>query len=562
MDEAGRESKLKADRTLGAVLLLFAAVTAAVLAPSDADLILPPPQAGPGPLLRPFGLCYSIGPFLILGLHAAVLRRRALLRSAAPVLRLAALWMPLGILALIRWRFTPYVAARPAPPFDGSLIEAVQTAALAVDLAFIALALLPRPAPSGGPRRADRAGRAARLLLVAGVAAAIWLIVLLAWEPARSIMATASMDIPGGVALIAAVILAAGLLAGTPSRQRAPSSPLMKENLTMRDRLVLLIAFLAGAVAPAYGRALDLSGARLVAGEPKEAVQAPLRTDGKETLPPRAPGKEAAAGTVRGIDLSSWRLRRGNFEHASMAGIRMVGTDLRSASFDYADLSGADLTRSSLADASLRHADLSGATLTGAHFAGASLQGTVLSGAEGRAGAIVLAQQDTPAAPQPDKPSARTDAKDRLDMTGVDLTGANLDGANLSNAILKDAILKGADLRGALFCGADLRNVDLTGAKNVGSAIFTGADLAGATLPADMPGGHIRNANLFRARIETASAHDWTGVIGSGIRNIDSLTGPPPHDAALAVAVSTVTELDGGKRPEPCSEPPAAPATP
>ena len=77
-------------------------------------------------------------------------------------------------------------------------------------------------------------------------------------------------------------------------------------------------------------------------------------------------------------------------------------------------------------------------------------------------------------------------------------------------------------------------------------------------LPADMPGGHIRNANLFRAKIENAPAHNWTGLVGSGIREIDSLSGSPPRDAAIPVAIAAVTEPDGGKPADPCSEPPPA----
>ena len=299
----------------------------------------------------------------------------------------------------------------------------------------------------------------------------------------------------------------------------------------MRDRFVLLAAFLVGALAPAYGRAVDLSGAQLVPREPNEAIQA------------------AVNGDATGIDLSSWRLRRGNFEHATMVRIRMAGADLGRASFDHADLTGADLS-----GATLTGVRFSDALLRGASLRNAAQGGAVLSGGLGGSGEIVLAQQDA----QEGKPPARTEATDRLDMTGADLTGAHLDGANLSNAILKDAILRGADLSGTLLCGADLRNVDLTGAKNIGSAIFNGADLAGATLPANLSGGHLRNANLFHAKIENAPARNWTGVIGSGIREIDSLSGAPSRDAAIPVTIGTVADLDGGKHAEPCSEPPPA----
>jgi len=137
---------------------LFIYVIVAVLQQSDAELILPssvfdlgglldkvkegvPGGAFVAPLLQvkiPLALFYTLGPIALLAFHAVVvLDRTALPRASTPV-RLLAIWSAPAALALIRWRFAPYVSARPEPPPVGRAMEQLQTLALACDTALVA----------------------------------------------------------------------------------------------------------------------------------------------------------------------------------------------------------------------------------------------------------------------------------------------------------------------------------------------------------------------------------------------------------------------------------------
>jgi uncharacterized protein YjbI with pentapeptide repeats len=333
---------------------------------------------------------------------------------------------------------------------------------------------------------------------------------------------------------------------------------------------------------PANGRGIDLSGEKLVAQEPSEAIfSALIAAHGAEpsmtgtTWPIQVRDQtdrtwltevreQAWNGFGRGIDLSGWRFPWGSFDRATMAHIQMSRVDLQVASLDYANLFRANLDHAHMEKTSLRHSDLTQASLVEAHirgasFAGASLRSAKLSRVHGESQPTFVAQDLQSATQKQSENSNQPDNKDskeRLDMTNVDLTNAQLDGANLSNAVLKGAILNGANLAGTKFCGADLRKADLANAVNVRSAIFTGADLAGAKLPADMIDGKLRNANLFGIKIVGAlQDRRWKQMIGSNVRNIDSLPIESAIDASLPIAVLKVDQV--GKMPEPCAEPPA-----
>jgi hypothetical protein len=139
-------------------LALFAYIGIAVLKQSDTELILPssrfnlgvlpgvPGGAFVAPLLQieiPLVLFYTLMPPALLVLHATLVSRRRLLRDAAAPLRFAAIWLPPLVLGLIRWRFIPYVTARPEPPpLSGVVLEKLQVVALAADAAVVAIALL------------------------------------------------------------------------------------------------------------------------------------------------------------------------------------------------------------------------------------------------------------------------------------------------------------------------------------------------------------------------------------------------------------------------------------
>ena len=192
------QSAVKANLSAAVAVALFLYVILAVLKQSDTELILPSSTFDLGGLLEkvkdgipggtfitpifqikiPLTLFYTLGPIGLVIVHSAlVLDRRALANATAP-LRFLAVWTPPLALALMRWRFAPYVAARPEPPPVGLAIEKLQTLALAFDTVVVVVAILRRALDRGGAK--DRGVRF-RGLLARGCrhGATVWLIILL-----------------------------------------------------------------------------------------------------------------------------------------------------------------------------------------------------------------------------------------------------------------------------------------------------------------------------------------------------------------------------------------------
>src|SRR5947209_8303949 len=119
-----------------------------------------------------------MGPLLLLALHAFVVFHPRLLRDAVRPLRWTAVWLPPCTIALIIWRFSSYVAARPDPPLLGVAMEALQWLALAADFALVIFALIhtlngSQPDTPGASARGAaamlRAARYAALILLTGL---------------------------------------------------------------------------------------------------------------------------------------------------------------------------------------------------------------------------------------------------------------------------------------------------------------------------------------------------------------------------------------------------------
>jgi hypothetical protein len=189
---------LSANLSLATSVSIFAYLAVAVLKQSDAELILPsstfdlgglldkfkdgvPGGAFVAPILQiklPLYLFYTIGPLLLLALHTCIVFHPKLLRDAVRPLRWAALWLPPCTIALIIWRFSSYVAARPDPPLLGVAMEALQWLALVADFTLVIFALIyalddpPSDTPGASARGAAamlRAARYAGLILLAGL---------------------------------------------------------------------------------------------------------------------------------------------------------------------------------------------------------------------------------------------------------------------------------------------------------------------------------------------------------------------------------------------------------
>jgi uncharacterized protein YjbI with pentapeptide repeats len=553
-EQAEAKSERAANFSLGAAVLLFAYVGLAVLKQSDAELILPssrfdlggllekfkegvPGGAFVTPLLQieiPLKIFYTVGPVGLLILHAAIVLQPHLLTRAAVPLRIMAIWLPPLVLGLIRWRFAPFVSSRPQPPPPTAIaLEAMQVIALAADIAVTAVAILwNRTLVSESPF--PRIRRATLALRGWWQAAVLWLAAALVW-PVWAVAADASGGIAWGrtpMLIAGAGIVILWVAGGSLPRRRKGISrrffrrSVAKEDLDMRDRFLLAASFLGLALLPASGRAIDLSGEKLVAQEPTETMIAALIVSERPIRLFGSPaGDDAGARLVeanrmawlnygRGIDLSDWNFPRGQFDHATMADINLTRTDLRSATLDHANLIGAKLTGAKFAGASLRYVDLSWLKL------------------RGDAGAIVKVADSNASIPASAAAQDACGAEPTVDLSNVDLTGANFESAELQGALLKGATLKDGSLKHAFltcanFCGADLRGVDLSDA-DIGDdpkkfPDFRGADLAGATLPLKLEDARLTGANIYHIHIKDHTGPvrpDWKRLLGLKVRII------------------------------------------
>jgi len=550
------QSAVKANLSAAAAVLLFLYVIIGVLKQSDSELILPSStfdlggilenvkEGIPGgsfitPILQlkiPLTLFYTLGPIGLLIVHSALALDRRALADAAGALRFLAIWTAPLALALMRWRFAPYVAARPDLSPIGLAIAKLQTLALACDSVVVVIALLRRPLDSGGAK--DRGARLCAVL-ARGCrhGATVWLIILLSADAVDLLAGHTAI----GYVTIAKLALAFALLlawiAGGGQFRRTEAGLgghrfRSMEDLNMMGRAVLLVTFVGFAVLPNFARALDLSGESLVAKAPRDALIDTLLSD-ENASPGWLPNKRedwrnetafriADAQLVawqadgRGIDLSRWNFPGGRFDRATMALIRMTRAQLPRASLDSANLVLADLTGANLKAASLRSASLDGSRMTGAvaqraNFSGASLIGL-------KAGVLPVSDTKYVAANDETAKDAATQeqaAKDpatlnekckkakgppdlRTDFSGANMTGAHLERADLSCAnlagstmdgdtLLDSTVLIGADfsgahLQGARFQSADLEFVTMSRETELDKTILTSAKFGHAIL--------------------------------------------------------------------------------
>ena len=521
------------DVKLGTSVLVYAYIGLAVLRQSDAELILPTSRFDIGeflgtfkeglpggtfltPLLSlkiPLFYFYTLSPLALLALHAWIVLHPRMLHQAPAWLRAPAIWLPPATLALIWWRFAPYVAARPVSetPTFGEFLVNLQTIALALDVALVILALI-RERSIDLPARGRLGFAALMTMRHTGI-------LVLATVLARGTRVQGPSPIDW---LLAAVLLAAWLFGGQ-AHQTSPSPEFHseKEDLDMRGRILVALACLTIVTLPLKGRALDLSGESLVAKAPSEIMIAALVAPAAAERPQsEGAGQAESKGKAfkhaarhlalaqrtawsefgRGIALAGWRLREARFDGATMARIQLAGADLGSAS----------LVRANLIDAQLQ-----GASLVAANLQGADMQ---------------LAQAGTP-------PSAATSASSNCDGTKrtnfsfADLRGADLTEADLSCAILRgvlmDAttVLQGTILTNADLCGSDLAGVDLSAAGSLQSSRLDYADLQGALLPVGMKGAKLMGAHIAGASFKS-STDDTPPTLENGALRLASQNAP------------------------------------
>lgn len=523
-----------ANLSLGTCVLVFAYVAIAVLKQSDAELILPsstfdlgglldkfkdgiPGGAFVAPVLQiklPLYMFYTLGPLLLLALHAVIVFRPKLLSDAAPPLRFAAIWLPPLTIALIIWRFSSYVAARPEPSLAGFAMEVLQRFALAADFALVIFALIHALGDRPSDLPGASGGRTAAILRAGRYAGIIWLIGLLPSDVVR-------MTWPIVAALLA-IWLYEGWFVGAQARTIAARPwyrPLfIKEDLDMQGRLLIAAIFLGLTAFPALGRGLDLSGENLVARAPTETMMAALVVAQKSDAEGLAKARQNAwVHYGRGINLDKWRFERAKFDRAEMAHIRLRDAKLNSASLEYSNLIRADLIGANLSGASLRYSDMQEAVASSlANTEPAKLQIAQASGEPKPASAEAKPVDD---------PCKGVTLRDRTDLSKADFSGANLTGADLRCSILRGikmdskTILTGARLDGANLCAANLASVDLSGVVGATTAIFAHSDVRWAILPDDLSWSQLQQAIIRGMKHKSGSGPDpkWNKANAMGM---------------------------------------------
>lgn len=111
----------------------------------------------------------------------------------------------------------------------------------------------------------------------------------------------------------------------------------------------------------------------------------------------------------------------------------------------------------------------------------------------------------------------------RSDLYGTDFTSANLSGVDLSNTRLDRAVLIRANLSGANLTGATILRptVYADQTSNLADAPrFSGANLTGVHVQADLSGADFRGADLSRANFSPFEGRPGQGTLTTMPRNI------------------------------------------
>jgi uncharacterized protein YjbI with pentapeptide repeats len=586
--DASLLAEISKNAKAGASALVFLYVIVAVLQQSDAELILPssvfdlgglldkvkdgvPGGSFVAPLLQvkvPLTLFYTVGPVALLAIHAVAVLDRATLVEASRSIRFLAIWSAPVALALIRWRFAPYISARPTPPPIGLAMELLQTLALAADAMLVVVALLRGPA--GATTLYGRMRMRAALARAGRHATAIWLIILLAaglppWR-ATQIFREGSVV----VEWVLAAVLLLSWFADAPWSSQADRGLrhrpwyfrlVVMEDLNMLGRAGLLAIFVGLAALPRFARALDLSGEALVGHAPSDTLIQTLlaerpraegwtrgkRSEWTADMSLRIQDVRFVAWNAdgRGINLANWNFPGGRFDRATMALIRLAGANLEKASFDSANLFGANLSSARLNGASMRSALLDGSDLTAMQARGADL--------------------------------------DRASLNSASMVGADLGTARLTGASLRDSDLTATDLTATIARGADFSGASMVGVHVVENQPRTAQPASPPPIPAmaqptaplpamaeatpcdeakwprpmrtdfsgaKLCGANLKNANLTCANLAGVVADEKTNLTGAMLTGVDfsgaTLSGADFTGAhAMFVVMNRATKLDG-----------------
>lgn len=312
-------------------------------------------------------------------------------------------------------------------------------------------------------------------------------------------------------------------------------------------------------------RGANLTGADMFEADLREGtIAAADRKEGYRVIELTQREAYATGANLSGANLERSRLSgivatKADFSDAILKDAKLVRANLKQANFNGANLAGADLSGANLTGADLRNTVLVGAKTMSWNINDTNLEGALTDKPSGMSVSDLPYEQmiadharwiETGGAEG--KPSVFDKADLRnlrsirgynltalsakgavfygLDMEGVQMQGAQLDGADLRACNLRRADLRGARLKGAKLTGSDLRDaqlgpllitadrtlpVDLTG------AILANADFARADLrQARLAGADVSRANFTGAQLRDI---DLTGAIRLGARGLDDV---------------------------------------
>ena len=223
----------------------------------------------------------------------------------------------------------------------------------------------------------------------------------------------------------------------------------------------------------------------------------------------------AADYTAREVTEQFFKAKSGervDFSGKDLSNLDLAGLDFKRADLQRANLYGVDLSLSNLSGVNLAGAKLDRAIVIGTDFSGANMEGaTILKPSV--FSSMKFDRADAPKFTGANLRSVRIIARmDGTDFRNADLSGARIGPFDMSGeaGMAPSTFMMGADFSGANLSGVEIRNVNFTFGRFVGTnlrgaklfnldlskADFSGADLSGA----DVTNSNFEEANLTGAK--------------------------------------------------------------
>ena len=205
-----------------------------------------------------------------------------------------------------------------------------------------------------------------------------------------------------------------------------------------------------------------------------------------------------------GKDLSYLDLAGLDFKHAILVKTNLYGVDLSSANLAGANLSGARLDRATVVKADFSGANMEGATI---------LKASVFSSA-------AFDHADAPKFNGANLRSSRISARlDGANFRGADMSHAKIGPFDMSGeaGMAPSSFMMGADFSGATMGGTEIRNVNFTFARFVGTDLRSAKLLGLELINADLTGADLTGADV--------TGTNFDGAILTGAKGLDKVTG-------------------------------------